>query len=171
MTSVTAKTSSYSTVLLPCQSRLPRESCVRQMTSAATPDFQAKPMPFAAAEAIYGRMDGRRISRRMRPPGRPKTRAISTRPSSAARRPLSTLAQMTGRTVKKLMTEGMRSRVTHRNTRIVKDATGIARMSCRRGAVRTCTNSDFTESTARSVPTTNALKKPTVIRRMDRKTA
>ena len=107
----------------------------------------------------------------IRPPGMPKTRAISTSPSSAALRPLSTFAQITGSTVKNVMTEGIRSRVTHRKTRIVKEATGMDLISARSGIHRIWIISDFTQNTARIVPAAKAHRKPAAILAMERKTA
>lgn len=61
---------------------------VLQITSAATPDFHANPIPFITAALKNGRIPGRMISARILLPGMPKTFAISISPLSASEKPV-----------------------------------------------------------------------------------
>lgn len=74
--------------------------------------------------------------------------------------------------MKKEITEGILSLSTHKNTRIVNDATGIARMTERRGAMTVRKTADPEVRTARAVPSRNAAAKPdatlTIVESTDR---
>ena len=136
MVKTTAKTLSYSRLLLAFESKAPMLPVGLQITSAATPDFQAKPSPVITDSRKKGITVGILMFFTMSVLLIPITLAISISLLSTDKSPVSTCNQMMGKTIRKDMKEGITVEGIQSQAKMIKAATGTERISLEIGAVR-----------------------------------
>ena len=126
------------------------------MTSAATPDFQARPMDTDSAEVRLGISAGSVTQRSRFIRGMWNTLAISVSRGSICRRPSSVPAYTTGSTITATIRRLSRREGTQISAAITKDATGTDRMADSSGASRSATAAHRAARVASAMPAAEA---------------
>ena len=137
------------------------------MTSAATPAFQHRPSPSVQPARKYGMTCGRSMQRMRRSAGILNTRAISSRLSSRARMPESTLVYITGNTITSAMNTDRLREPNQISARMMNDATGTVFIASTSGASSSSTRLKRAASAASSVPSAAASRKPPRMRSIE----
>lgn len=160
MVKTTANTFEYSRLLLAFESKAPMLPVGLQITSAATPDFQAKPRPVITDSRKKGIIVGILMFLIISVLLIPITRAISIRRLSTDKSPVSTCNQMMGKTIRKDMKEGIIEEGIQSQAKMIKAATGTERISLEMGAVRVLKIGLLPESKPHKSPKTTARINP-----------
>ena len=146
-------------------SEAPIERAGVQSTSAATPAFQAMPRLVLKPSANAGSMLGMYMRRSLTESGRRNTAAISQSFVSIDETAPVTDDHTTGSTIRDDVNTGIVPRLIQINARIIKDATGVARMTESAGDISARPISQRIETAAQAMPRTAPAASPAHTRR------
>lgn len=137
------------------------------MTSAAMPDFQAKPKLVSAALINAGNMSGNLILKNILVGVSLKTLPISIYFLSILKSAVSVEDQIIGNTIKKVIKIGKLVLLNQKKARIIKDATGTAFTSCTMGAVISLKSELLADNIPHKNPEITPNEKPQIIRKSE----
>ncbi len=166
-----AKTRAYSRLLFALESKAPILPVGLHITSAATPDFQAKPSPVMHEFLSAGRTAGSLIFIIIPFLSIPITFAISISLLSTDKSAVSTCSHTIGKTIRNAMKEGIEVEGIQSHAKIINAATGTERISLEIGLVKTLNALLLPERSPQISPSITATENPLIILRMDTPTA
>lgn len=166
-----AKTLEYSRLLFAFDSNAPMLPVGLHITSAATPDFHAKPRPVIQAFLKAGITTGNLMFIIIPFLFIPIIFAISISLPSTDKSAVSTCIQIIGKTIKKAIKEGIDVEGIQSHAKIINAATGTERISLDIGLVNVLKRELLPESIPQNNPRITAKIKPTRIFLIETKTA
>lgn len=162
--SVTAYTSSKFTLPFPCHSIVPRDIFGKHITSAATPDFHARPKAFTHDVTSVGMIYGNFTEKTFFADEILNTSAISKSFLSVLHNPSCTVCQISGKTIRQTMIIGRVELSKNRYSRIIIATTGTARIIFRIGDSNEYNRFEICVNTPKTNPRIQPIKNPIKIR-------
>ncbi len=162
--SVTAYTSSKFTLPFPCHSIVPRDIFGKHITSAATPDFHARPKALTHAVTRAGIMCGSFTEKIVLAGKILNTSAISKSFLSVLQSPSCTVCHISGKTIRQTIKIGRVELSKNRYSKIIIATTGTARMIFSTGDSKEYNRFEIWVNIPKTNPRTQPIKNPIKIR-------